>query len=131
MYSFDTDIVIDFLRGEPEVVKKIDELTNKEAQIFITPIVLCELYEGAYKSKNSVENVKLVEDFLIRVNYLDFSALSCKSFGEVKTMLSKKGKPTQDFDLMIAAVTLSRNLTLVTRNRKHFENIPDLKIEVW
>ena len=34
-------------------------------------------------------------------------------------------------DLKIAAIVLSLNGTLITRNVKHYENIPNLRIEDW
>ena len=37
---------------------------------------------------------------------------------------------TEESDLMIASIAKANGLVLVTRNKKHFENI-DIKIEVW
>jgi len=34
-------------------------------------------------------------------------------------------------DLVIAAIALSRDLTLVTGNVRHFERIPGLRVENW
>ncbi len=34
-------------------------------------------------------------------------------------------------DLLIAAITLAREATLVTRNVKHFRQVPGLKVENW
>lgn len=34
-------------------------------------------------------------------------------------------------DLRIAASALAKNMTVVTRNKKHFERVPDLLIEDW
>jgi predicted nucleic acid-binding protein len=36
-----------------------------------------------------------------------------------------------DTDAMIAAVALVHNLTLVTHNTSHFQNIPGLRLEDW
>ena len=37
----------------------------------------------------------------------------------------------EDMDLFIAATAIYNDLTLVTNNTKHFENIPLLKLENW
>jgi tRNA(fMet)-specific endonuclease VapC len=34
-------------------------------------------------------------------------------------------------DLLIAAVALARDLTLVTHNTRHFQEVPDLRLEDW
>jgi tRNA(fMet)-specific endonuclease VapC len=34
-------------------------------------------------------------------------------------------------DLLIAAVALTHDLTLVTHNTQHFQNIPNLRLEDW
>jgi tRNA(fMet)-specific endonuclease VapC len=51
------------------------------------------------------------------------------TFGLTKTMLKKKGKIIGDFDTLIASIAMTNNLILVTRNKKHYENIDGLKIE--
>lgn len=42
-----------------------------------------------------------------------------------------KGIRIEDMDLLIAATPIYNELTLVTNNTKHFENVPNLKIENW
>lgn len=45
--------------------------------------------------------------------------------------VEKMGSRIEDMNLFIAATALSYNLTLVTNNIKHFENIDDLRLENW
>ena len=42
-----------------------------------------------------------------------------------------KGIRIEDMDLLIAATAIYNDMTLVTNNTKHFEHIPDLKLENW
>jgi len=41
------------------------------------------------------------------------------------------GKPSQDFDLLIASIALAVDGTLVTGNQRHFESVPGLRLETW
>jgi len=52
-------------------------------------------------------------------------------FGLLKSDLELSGNRLDDFDLIIAAIALSHNLTLVSNNEKHFKRIEGLKYENW
>jgi len=48
-------------------------------------------------------------------------------FAEIRSLLRRQGQLIADFDLLIAATALYYDLTLLTYNVRHFEQIPDLK----
>ena len=52
-------------------------------------------------------------------------------FADIKAKIFDKGIRIEDMDLLIAATAIYNELTLVTNNTKHFENVPNLKIENW
>ena len=129
MYCLDSDVVIAHFRGDSSIKERINSISAGE--LFITPITLCELYRGAFLSGNPEKNKLLVERLLERVNVLNFDLHVCETFGIAYKALKQSGKLTQDSDLMTASICISNNATLITRNKKHFENIKGLKIEVW
>ena len=43
----------------------------------------------------------------------------------------KKGNVIEDFDLMIGTTGVIGDLTVVTRNTKHFSRIEGIKLEDW
>ncbi len=45
--------------------------------------------------------------------------------------LRKTGQIIGDMDLLIASVAVSRSLIVVTNNTRHFDRIPELKVENW
>jgi len=45
--------------------------------------------------------------------------------------LEKKGTPIGPYDLLIAGLARSQDLTLVTNNTKEFERIDNLRLENW
>ena len=129
MYCLDTDIIAFILRGDEKIKKKISSVDPES--ISITTITLCELFKGAYKSSRAKENVSMVHDILRNYNLLSLNITSSEIYGMVFIKLEKEGKLTQVLDLMIASIAKANNLILITRNKKDFENIPDLKLEVW
>ena len=128
-YCLDTNIVIDYLRGNEEILNKIKNIPNQD--FCITTMTLCELYKGAYLSSDIEENLTIIEEFIDNTEIINLKKESCKTFGYEYEILKKKGKKTEEFDLLIASICIEHNKTLVTRNKKHFENINQLKLEIW
>ena len=127
-YCLDTDIVIDFLRNDEKIVDAINNLENEE--LYITYITLCELYKGVYLSNKQDYELKIIYDFINNIDLIDFNVEACDFFGSEYARLSKEGKMTQESDLMIASIAKVNDMVIITRNKKHFENIRT-KIEIW
>ncbi len=126
MYLIDTDIIIEYLRGNKIVVKRLIDLLNK--RLFITTISIAELFYGIYQSSKVKENHEKFRDFLSNVEILTIEFENCKTFGKIKSKLKKEGNLIDNLDLFIACICLDNNLTLVTNNEKHFRRLKDLKI---
>ena len=129
-YCVDTNIIIDILRGDSKVAEKINVKTSEGDGFFVTPVSLCELFRGAYGHAKSEEKVLSAESIIEIFNVLDFSIDSCKIFGQFYAKLSRSGKVTNEFDLMIASIVKANNLILITRDKKHFEGL-GIKVEQW
>ena len=129
MVCLDTTFFADLFRKNPAAEKKLYELANETETVSTTVMTIAELYYGAYKSKNIIDemrNVALVlESFLI----LEMNQEGAKMFGEILSTLEKKGQTIPDRDILIGAISLSKGeTTLITRNAKDFARIPGLKV---
>ena len=131
LYCLDTNIIIDFFENEKEIVKNMQELEQQQVSFSITPIILCELYKGAYLGPKQNARLELINALLKRANVLQFTNQASNIYGQKYSELKKKGKQTQEADLMIAAITIAHNAVLITRNIKHFKNIKELKVISW
>lgn len=129
MYCLDSNIIIEILNGNQLI--KSRSIGISSFNLCTTPITLCELFRGAFLSDDPEKNIELLNDFLKSLDVIDFDANSCKLYGKHYSQLKKIGKLTQDFDLLIAAICIANNKTLITRNKKHFESIKGLKVEEW
>lgn len=128
-YLIDTDTIILALRGDHNVLEKFE--ANKNIPISISMITYAELVFGAKRSQNQQKN-------MIKVNHIrDIYTIEVLNegvmevFADIKAKMFDKGIRIEDMDLLIAATAIYNELTLVTNNIKHFENIPNLKIENW
>ncbi len=127
-YVIDTDTIIYYLKGNPNVVKKFTE----PDYIITTIINYTELLFGAYNSaKKKEENLYNIKSFLDDIEIIYFNNYSAEIFARLKADLKQKGKIIADMDLMIASICIANHLTLVTNNTKHFQRITELTLENW
>jgi predicted nucleic acid-binding protein len=124
----DTDICIELLRGNTEVIEKRRKYDEKVAVSFMS---VAELYYGAEKSEHVSENSSLIEEFLLTVEIVHSDLEILKKFGVIKTGLAKSGEILPDADIFIAATTLAKCSLLITGNVNHFKRIEELRIENW
>lgn len=129
MFLLDTDIIIYNLKGNANVQEQLRR--NRDAPFSISVITLMELYYGAHKSQKVSANLAKVKALEQAIEVLPLGPEITESFGHIKAQLESVGRRVDDFDLIIAATALTRNLTLVTNNTKHFERIQGLKLANW
>ena len=130
MYLLDTNICIYILKKKPiSVFEKFKSL--KIGDIKVSSITVAELYFGAYNSQNVEQNVKVVNNFLLPFDIVDFDESSAINYAKIKADLRKKGQIIGELDMQIAGVALAKDLILVTNNEKEFRRVENLKIENW
>jgi predicted nucleic acid-binding protein len=67
--------------------------------------------------------------FLTGARCFDLNLNAVKKAAEISALLDSKGKYIETMDALIAGIVLSNGFTdLMTKNKSHFENIPDLHI---
>ena len=131
MTVMDTDLIVGMLRGNEDAVKKISHIGERGGNLCTTSITSYELLKGAYISSNSEKNVPDVLNFLGNIQILDFDFNASNICAKIYFYLKRKGISTNTIDQMIASISISNNKTLITRNKNHYANIPELKIEIW
>jgi tRNA(fMet)-specific endonuclease VapC len=128
MILLDTNVVVAFLNGDDSILKRIKDEIDR---IALSSLVVAELDYGAKVSQRAKDNLEKLYRFVDVVQVVPFDIESAKIFGSIKSKLRNIGKPTGEVDVLIAATAMAHKATLVTANRKHFENIEGLKVEVW
>ena len=129
MYLVDTDVLIDFLDNSPIAVQHIAFI--EDAGIAVSVISIGEFYEGIHGRKRNSDYEKRFVAFLGSVSVLVASTAIMKRYAWIKYQLDAAGQPLPDFDIIIAATAIEHDLTLLTRNRRHFERIMALKLYDW
>lgn len=121
----DTDVLIDLLREKEDAVEKIKEL-EKNKGLATTDINAFELYFGAYNSKKKDKNLSSTKGLLKNLTLLHTTEEAMETGGRIYSNIKAKGKSIEIRDVLIAAITLQKGFSLLTRNRDHFEKIEEL-----
>lgn len=69
---------------------------------------------------------QFVEEYVEQLIPLDLEIAKCA--GKIRARLRQKGQVITDADILIAATCIVNDLTLVTKNKRHFARIKDLSI---
>jgi len=128
MKILDTDVCIELLRGNEQVIRSRQQTLDEVATTWITA---CELAYGAAKSRSPERNQTLVTELLATLRVVGLDHPSAERFGRIKSALERVGSILADADIMIAAIALAQGASLVTGNRRHYERIEALRIEDW
>lgn len=129
-YLLDTNVCIRYLNGRaPKVINRIQRLVIDD--IRICSIVKFELVFGAWRSQNPIQTLRAQQFFLSVVQSLPFDDAAALEAGKLRAWLADQGTPIGSYDVMIAAIALVNDMTLVTHNVREFGRIPALKIDDW
>lgn len=103
------------------------------ANLATCSVVVGELYYGAWRGgiEYRAANLQLVEQLRTKFPSLPFDDAAAYDYGRIRAELTAAGTLIGHNDLMIAAIALSNNFTLVTHNTREFNRVPGLKLEDW
>lgn len=126
MYLLDTDVVVSYLKGRADAVALLQQLLPDG--LTLSTISYGELYEGITFGRDPASHMSSFRRFLHAVRVLDVNRLIAHNFGRVRGTLRQQGMPLPASDLLIGATALAYDLILVTRNLRHFQRIPGLRV---
>jgi tRNA(fMet)-specific endonuclease VapC len=126
-YLLDTDWIVDILNGQEKAIQTVLELAPEGLAISI--ITYGELYEGAAFAHDPAPALSGLQSFLKGKAILPLTQPIMERFAKIRGTLPRQiRQQIGDLDILIAATCLVHNLTLLTRNRKDFQKIPNLKL---
>ncbi len=127
VYLLDSSVLIPSLRGDVAMKQRIDVA----AQLYVSSIVLEELYFGAYGSPTrSTDALAEVAHIARTITVLAADETTADIYGRIKQEQKVAGHTMPDNDLWIAATAIHYGVTLAARDA-HFTWISGLKSEQW
>lgn len=128
MKILDTSFLIPLFRGEKDAVSKSKELETED--LAITSISAFEMLFQAYWAGREKE-IMQTKRFLFGYDVLALDSKSADIAAKTYTHILHSGKDVGLKDLFIAAIALTYDASMLTRNVKHFKNVEALKVEEW
>ncbi len=137
MHIFDTDTLSHLHAGNQNVIRAIRQLGNEE--ITTTIVTKIEMLRGRidYIIKaqadddllNAQKRFDRTEELLSQIKVISITPDAVDRLAQLinSSKLRKIGRA----DLIIASIALSHRATLVTRNLRHFKQIPGLIVTNW
>ena len=133
VYSLDTNIVIHYLRNEPNVCRNFSEAVLRGDGLVIPKIVDYEIKRGfcVFSAPAKESAYKILTDTSGFCVVSEMDTYAWERAEKVYAELYRKRLTVDEMDILIAAFCVEKGYTLVTNNVKHFEVIDDLKTEDW
>lgn len=131
-HLLDTNTVSAAMVGDPIVLGRLRRCSRGD--VLLPQPVLAEIAFGlaalpkSKKRETLSHKFDLIKQELARAVWDDEVS---QAFGRIKAALKKKGALLEDFDVAIAAHAIAYNATLVTRNLRHMQRVPELLLEDW
>jgi tRNA(fMet)-specific endonuclease VapC len=129
-YLLDTNICIRYLnRRIPSVIARFH--ATPEEEIVVCSVVRAELLSGALKSQDVARTLVRQRAFIERFISLPFDDSAAEFYAHIRANLERGGTPIGSNDMLIAAIAMANELTVVTHNTREFGRIAGLKIDDW
>lgn len=94
-------------------------------------VVEAELYYGAHKYGVPERRRRALDGFLAPFCSLPFDARCVRHYARIRHNLEQAGRIIGANDLLIAAIALTHDLTVVTHNCGEFDRVEGLRVEDW
>jgi len=126
----DTDILSEFLRGNPLVIEKVADHLKEYGFVSLSIITYYEILNGLLY-KDAKKQLQKFEDFIQLNKVIPLTLPMAKTAAIIQADLRKKGTEIGHTDTLIAGIAITSELQLITNNTNHFKRIKGLKIDNW
>lgn len=126
-YLLDTSTLLEVLRSVPSrsLVRRLTTVSTRErwtSVISVSQILIAA--RAAHNPKLMQDVVRLVS----AVKVAPFDLIAAQTFAKLRATVAAEAETD---DVMIAAIALANDFTLVTRRTQMFQRYPHLRLEDW
>ena len=130
MYLLDTNVCVRLINDASAAMAARVE-SHKPSELKLCSVVKAELLYGARKSGRSAGNLRRLERFFSLFGSLPFDDDCGEAYGRIREELERAGTPIGPNDVLIAAIAVANDATLITHNVGEFSQVIGLTLEDW
>ena len=129
-YTLDTNHVRFALRRDPQYLQKQRQAQDRDLLVLVNAISYYETRRGLLYA-NMRGKLGLLNTIVRQTGIVPLNKTALDIAAELHANLRREGQLIEDADLLMAAIALAHDLTLLTDNVRHFQRIESLQIENW
>jgi len=130
-YVIDSDVLIEMEKGKVNFEKLVQGREDEE--FFLSVITASELLHGVNRAKTPEQRMKrssFVEGLLDSIPILPVDLSVARTHSKIMAEITEAKGTVGIHDSWIAATCISNGLTLISKNKKDFEKMPGLNLEI-
>lgn len=127
----DTTFIIDIMKKDAGAIQRAKELSDASVSILVGSPTIFELYVGVGLSVRSGEEREKVLSVIRSLAHLPLDVESASKAGMIYAQRIRERTEIDPEDAMLAGIAIQNKEPLLTRNRKHFAGIAELKLESY
>jgi tRNA(fMet)-specific endonuclease VapC len=123
-----TDVIVRGERGTFDLSRWL--ASEKDEDIQIAAITIAELWHGVERASSAyrVERQDYIRKILGLVKILPYTETTAFEHARIWAALESSGKMIGFYDLIVAATALEHGFAVATFNKRHFSQVPRLKV---
>jgi predicted nucleic acid-binding protein len=129
--SLDTSIIVEIERRNEKIIEFIENLLERH-EIFISVVVLSEIFTGTYLRIDYEKATQKAKELFSKFEIIPLNMEIAEIIGQISAFLITNGSIIEYQDVAIAATFVyKRGEYLLTKNKKHFVRILELRDKVF
>jgi len=128
--TLDTNIITAFLKNDLRAVEKVSAYLESFDKLSINVIAYYEILRGL-KDLGNEEKLRRFGNFIEENELIWIRKETVEKAAEIYAYLKKDGNLIEDADILMAAIAIVEDLTLVTNNPNHLNRVKGLRLDNW
>ena len=130
-YLFDTGSLTDYINKRSPTLDRARAAIHRGDRLGVCPPILGELYFGIELSSNPDRTRRLLASSFRTLHVWPFDEAAAKEYGRLFALLMRAGRPMQQIDIQLAAVSFALGRCTVVSKDSDLAAVPGLSVEDW